>query len=63
MVQCLLVYCTYYHPGNIAVLTNTIPNTGVSLPFISYGGTSAVFLFAEMGVVFNISSQIKKDNG
>ena len=44
---------------NIAVVTNTIPNTGVSLPFISYGGTSAVFLFAEMGVVFNISSQIK----
>ena len=44
---------------NIAVVTNTIPNTGVSLPFISYGGTSAVFLFAEMGIVFNISSQIK----
>ena len=44
---------------NIAVVTNTIPNTGVSLPFISYGGTAAVFLLLELGVVFNISSQIK----
>ncbi len=44
---------------NIAVVTNTIPNTGVSLPFISYGGSSAVLLFAELGIVFNISSQIK----
>ena len=42
---------------NIAVVTNTIPNTGVSLPFISYGGTSAVFLLMELGLVFNISSQ------
>ena len=44
---------------NIAVVTNAIPNTGVSLPFISYGGTAAVFLLLELGVVFNISSQIK----
>lgn len=44
---------------NIAVVTNTIPNTGVSLPFISYGGTSSVFLMAEIGVVLNISSQIR----
>lgn len=44
---------------NIAVVTNTIPNTGVSLPFISYGGSSAVLLLAELGIVFNISSQIK----
>ena len=35
---------------NIAVVTNTIPNTGVILPFISYGGTSLVFLMAEMGL-------------
>ena len=38
---------------------NVEPNTGVSLPFISYGGTAAVFLLLELGVVFNISSQIK----
>lgn len=41
---------------NIAVVTNLIPNTGVSLPFISYGGTSVIFLMAEMGIVLNISA-------
>ena len=40
---------------NIAVVTNTIPNTGVTLPFISYGGTSVLFLLAEMGLVLNVS--------
>lgn len=44
---------------NIAVVTNTIPNTGVSLPFISYGGTSSLFLMAEIGIVLNISKQIR----
>lgn len=44
---------------NIAVVTNFIPNTGVSLPFISYGGTSSVILLAEMGIVLNISSKIR----
>lgn len=43
---------------NIAVVTNTIPNTGVTLPFISYGGTSVVFLMAEMGLVLGVSNQI-----
>lgn len=40
---------------NIAVITNTIPNTGISLPFFSYGGTSLVLLLAQMGVVLSIS--------
>lgn len=43
---------------NIAVVTNTIPNTGVTLPFISYGGTSVVILMAEMGMVLSVSNQI-----
>ncbi|MBE6821535.1 putative lipid II flippase FtsW [Caproiciproducens sp. LBM24188] len=47
---------------NIAVVTNTIPNTGISLPFFSYGGTSLVILLAEMGIVLSISrtSSIEK---
>lgn len=40
---------------NIAVVTNTVPNTGISLPFFSYGGTALVMQLAEMGVVLNIS--------
>lgn len=44
---------------NIAVVTNTIPNTGVTLPFISYGGTSVLFLMAEMGLVLSVSRSIK----
>nr|WP_242972330.1 FtsW/RodA/SpoVE family cell cycle protein [Lachnoclostridium edouardi] len=44
---------------NIAVVTNTIPNTGITLPFISYGGTSVLFLMMEMGMVLSVSNQIK----
>lgn len=40
---------------NIAVVTNTIPNTGISLPFFSYGGTSLMFLMIEMGIILSIS--------
>lgn len=44
---------------NIAVVTNTIPNTGITLPFISYGGTSVVFLLCEMGLVLSVSGLIE----
>ncbi|MDY3998091.1 MAG: FtsW/RodA/SpoVE family cell cycle protein [Blautia sp.] len=44
---------------NIAVVTNTIPNTGITLPFVSYGGTSVVFLLAEMGLALSVSSHRK----
>lgn len=40
---------------NVAVVTNTIPNTGITLPFISYGGTSVLFLLAEMGLALSVS--------
>lgn len=44
---------------NIAVVTNSIPNTGITLPFISYGGTSVVFLLLEMGLVLSISRLVQ----
>ena len=43
---------------NIGVVTNVIPNTGVPLPFISYGGTSLAFLMVEMGFVLSVSRQM-----
>lgn len=45
---------------NIAVVTNTIPNTGISLPFLSYGGTSLIMLLACVGILLNISRKTKK---
>lgn len=42
---------------NIAVVTRTIPNTGISLPFFSYGGTSLMMLLGEMGIVLSVSRQ------
>ncbi len=42
---------------NIAVVTNSIPNTGISLPFFSYGGSSLIMLFFEMGIVLSVSER------
>lgn len=44
---------------NIAVVTGSIPSTGVPLPFISYGGTAAAIMIAEMGLVLSVSNQVK----
>ena len=48
---------------NIMVVTNTIPNTGISLPFFSYGGTALLILLTEMGLVLSISrsANLKKN--
>ena len=43
---------------NIAVVTKMVPNTGISLPFFSYGGTALVMQLAEMGIILSISRQI-----
>ena len=44
---------------NIAVVTGMLPTTGITLPFISYGGTAVLFLMAEMGIALGISRRIK----
>ncbi len=46
---------------NIAVVTNTLPNTGISLPFFSYGGSSTIVLLAEMGIVLSISRYSRQE--
>lgn len=44
---------------NVMVVINLIPTTGITLPFISYGGTSVLFLMAEMGIALGVSRKIK----
>lgn len=44
---------------NIAVVTNSIPNTGISLPFFSYGGSSLIMLFLEMGILASVTKESK----
>ena len=48
---------------NIAVVTSTVPNTGISLPFFSYGGTSLVMLLIEMGMVLAVSRNSERKTG
>ena len=43
---------------NVAVVTNLIPNTGISLPFFSYGGTALIIQLVEVGIVLSVSRQI-----
>lgn len=67
MLGCLLASGVMVHLAiqvvlNIMVVTNLIPNTGISLPFISYGGTSVVFLMAELGIVLNVSKSINVED-
>ena len=45
---------------NVAVVTNSIPNTGISLPFLSYGGSSLIILLGCVGILLNISRSAKK---
>lgn len=64
----LIVTGIFAHIGlqvvfNVAVVLGVIPTTGVTLPFISYGGTSIVFLMAEMGIALSVSNQIKVKEG
>ena len=44
---------------NVAVVTGSMPVTGIPMPFISYGGTSMVFIMAAMGIVLNIAKVSK----
>lgn len=47
---------------NIAVVSNSMPNTGISLPFFSYGGTALMLQLAEMGIILNVSRYCEEDS-
>lgn len=59
MVTGIFIHISLQVILNIAVVLNLIPNTGITLPFISYGGTSVLFLMTEMGLALSVSRQIK----
>ena len=48
---------------NIAVVTNTIPNTGIGLPFFSYGGTSMLMTMGQMGLILSVSRYSSLEKG
>lgn len=59
MVSGVFIHISLQVIYNIAVVVNMMPNTGVTLPFISYGGTSIMFLMAEMGLALSVARQIR----
>ena len=59
MVSGIFIHISLQVILNISVVLNLMPNTGVTLPFISYGGTSVLFLMAEMGLALSVSRQIR----
>lgn len=59
MVTGIFIHIALQVIFNIAVVVNLLPNTGITLPFISYGGTSIMFLMAEMGLALSVARQIK----
>jgi len=59
MVSGVFIHIALQAIFNIAVVANMMPNTGVTLPFISYGGTSIMFLMAEMGLALSVARQIR----
>lgn len=59
MVSGIFIHIALQVILNIAVVVNLMPNTGVTLPFISYGGTSILFLMSEMGLALSVARQIK----
>ena len=59
MVTGIFIHIALQVIFNVAVVLNLMPNTGVTLPFISYGGTSIMFLMTEMGLALSVARRIK----
>ena len=59
MVSGIFIHIALQVILNVAVVVNLLPNTGVTLPFISYGGTSVLFLMSEMGLALSVARKIK----
>ena len=55
----IIIHVGFQVVVNMCVVTNIMPNTGVTLPFISYGGSSLLFLLMEMGLALSVSRQIR----